>query len=411
MRSQFEFFVARRYLSARRKQAVVSVITAISVLGVAAGVMALVIALAINNGFRNTLQRNLLSATAHIAILEKRPEFGMENWSELANRLRTVPHVVAVEPALYGNVLFSGPLQSTGGILKGVDVRSAARTNEILTHLKQGSVADLEQGDDLPGIILGARLAEALGMRLRAVVRIMSPNGELTAFGPRPKQHRFRVVGIFESGFYELDANWAFVALPAAQTVLGVDNVVNSIELKLDDIYAAPQVASQISPIIGPRLAATTWMEQNRSILGALRMERAVTVVTIGLIQLVAALNILVALIMMVMEKHKDIAILMAMGARLRQIRRIFVLQGVMIGFAGSLIGLLLGYSLSYLAHHYRWIRLDAQVYSLSFVPFEARWADGIWIAAVAVFISFLATLYPSRSAARIAPAEALRYE
>ncbi|HUS06480.1 MAG TPA: ABC transporter permease [Bryobacteraceae bacterium] len=407
----FEFFVARRYLRAKRKQAVISVITFISIIGVAAGVMALVIALAINNGFRNTLQRNLLGATAHVSILEKEPGFGIQNWREVAQRVKTLPHVLSATPSLYGGVMFSGPLQAAGGILKGVDPATARDQTDILRHLKAGSLAGLSAGDGMPGIILGSRLAQNTGMTLGSVIRVISPQGELTPFGPHVTSFSFKVVGLFESGFYELDANWAYTSLQAAQQVLSLEDVVNAIEIKTDDIDRAGEIAKAAEAISGPKLAATNWKEQNRPILNALKMEKSVTVVTIGLIQLVAALNILIALIMMVMEKHRDIAILMSMGARHQQIRRIFMFQGVLIGVIGTAIGLVAGYSICYFGDKYRWIRLDEEVYSLSFVPFEPRWTDALWIAGVAILVSFIATLYPARSATRITPVEALRYE
>jgi lipoprotein-releasing system permease protein len=245
-----------------------------------------------------------------------------------------------------------------------------------------------------------------------SVVHVISPQEELTPFGPKIKRFDLRVVGIFETGFFELDANWAYVSLKSAQNILSVDDVVNSVELKVDDVDRAPEVAKAVEAALGNRaLVVTNWKEQNRPIMNALRMERIVTVVTIGLIQLVAALNILIALIMMVMEKYRDIAILMSMGARHQQIRKIFMLQGLLIGAVGTVIGLTLGYSICYLADKYRWIRLDEEVYSLSFVPFDARWSDGLWIAAVAIAVSFLATLYPARNATKILPVEALRYE
>jgi lipoprotein-releasing system permease protein len=219
------------------------------------------------------------------------------------------------------------------------------------------------------------------------------------------------VTGIFESGFFELDSLWAFAPLSAVQKVLSLSDVVNAVELRIDDVNLAPEVAKAAETLAGPTLSATTWMEQNRQLLNALKMERAVTVVTIGLIELVAALNILISLIMMVMEKHRDIAILMSMGARRQQIRKVFMFQGVLIGVCGTVIGMAAGYLLSDLANRYRWIRLDEQVYSLSFVPFEPRLIDGLWVPAAAILVSFLATIYPARSATRIAPAEALRYE
>ncbi len=411
MKAHFEFFVAQRYLKAKRKQAVISLITVISVLGVAAGVMALVVALAINNGFRNTLQRSLLGAYAHVNIMEKEPGYGIQNWRELIRKLKKLPHVAGAAPTLYGQVYIYSPTQSDGAVLKGVQTEAELDTSDMLCHLKAGSLANLNVDTGFPGIILGAKLAQGLALKMNDLANVISPQGEMTPFGPRPRSQRFRVVGIFESGFYEIDSVWVFTSLAAAQRLLSVDDVVNSIELKLDDIYKAPEVARQADRVVGPKLGATTWMEQNRHILNALTMEKAVTVVTIGLIVLVAALNILITLIMMVMEKNRDIAILVSMGAKTAQIRRIFMFQGVLIGVVGAAIGLVAGHVLCFLAETYRWIRLDEEVYSLSYVPFNPRWIDSVWIAAMAIVISFLATLYPARNAARIAPAEALRYE
>jgi len=409
--SRFEFFVAFRYLKAKRKQAMISLITGISVLGVAAGVMAMVIALAINAGFRNTLQRNLLGATAHVTVLEKSPAGGIEKWRDLIGKMKTLPHVVSATPSLYGQVFLSGPVLSEGAVLKGIDLNSDAARSDMLLHLKQGSLGAMRDSSGRPGLILGARLAERTGMQLGNLVTVISPQGEMTPYGPRPAYYSFRVAGIFESGFYDLDSTFAFTSLTEAQRVFSLDDVVNAVELKVDDIYIAPEVARAAERLAGPQLAATHWMEQNRQLLNALRMEKAVTVVTIGLIQLVAALNILITLVMMGMEKYRDIAIMMSMGTRREQIQRIFMLHGVLIGAVGTVIGLVAGYTLSYLADHYRWISLDAEIYSLSYVPFEPRLLDGLWIAAVALVVSLVATLYPARSATRISPVEALRYE
>jgi lipoprotein-releasing system permease protein len=405
----FELFIASRYLRAKRKQAVISVITVISIAGVAAGVMALVIGIAINNGFRNTLQRSLLGATAHVMILEKEPSESIANWNELDPKLRAIPHVVSVSPNLYGTVLLMGPLQAGGAELKGVPLDNPP---DILLHLKEGSFDGLKTSRGLPGIILGSRLAQSTGMLLGSVVKVLSPREELTPLGPHPPlPFQFRVVGIFDSGFFDIDSYWAFTTLQSGQRVFSLGNVVNSIELRLDDIDRAPEVAQQADKIVGSKLTATTWMEQYHQILNALSMERVVTAVTIGLIELVAALNILITLIMMVMEKNRDIAVMMSMGAKRQQIRKIFMLQGVLIGVVGTSIGLVLGYSLSILANRYKWLRLNEEVYSFPYVPFNPRWEDAIWIAAAAIFVSFIATLYPARSATSIAPVEALRYE
>lgn len=411
MTSQFELFVALRYLRAQRKQAVVSVVTVISVIGVAAGVAALVIALAINNGFRGTLQRNLLGATAHVSVLEKAPGDGIANWEALAGRIRQIPGVTGASPSLYAQVLFAGPTLASGGILKGIDPAQAGQQAEMLLHLKSGSIARLAGTSGFPGVVIGSRLAKDTGMRMEDVVQLIIPNGELTPMGPRTATWRFRVVGIFESGFYGLDANWAYTSLQSTQKILNLPDVVNSIEVRTADIYQAPQIATQIGTFLGDNLAATHWMEQNKPILTALQAERIVTVITIGLIQGIAALNILIALVMAVMEKGRDIAILMSMGARHRQIRNIFVFQGVSIGVVGSIIGLLAGYTVAFFANKYRWIQLDEEVYSLAYVPFDPRPFDALWIAAIAVGVSFVATLYPARTATKIVPVEALRYE
>lgn len=412
MNTRFELFVANRYLRAHRKEAVISVITAISVIGVAAGVMALVIALAVTNGFRDTLQRNLLRAMAHINVMPKQPGEGIDNWRDMAARLRKLPHVTAVSPALYTPVFLSGPLQSKGAVLKGIDVNSELAMSDTLQHLKAGSLDRLRDPmASPPGIILGQSLVDDTGMVLNSRIMVTSPEGELTPFGPRPAVRPFRVSGIFESGFFEIDDLWVFASIQAVQRALSLGDVVNQIELNVDDLNRAPEFAKEVEIVAGPRFTTTTWMERNQQLLNALKMERIVTTITIGLILLVAALNILIVLVMMVMEKYRDIAVLMSMGARRGQIRGIFMLQGVLIGAVGSVLGLVAGYSLSYFADKYRWIPLNQSVYSLSFVPFEAHWVDGVWIAAGAILISFLATVYPARNATRIAPAEVLRYE
>lgn len=407
----FELFVARRYLRAKRKEAAVSLITAISVIGVAAGVMALVIALAINNGFRDTLQRNLLNATAHVNIMAKNPaeSEGLRDWRALIDKLKTLPYVTEATPSLYDQTAITSPQQTTGLVLKGIDVKGGPSANESLRNLKAGHVADLLRTDGLPGIILGSELARATGLGVRNVATVLTT--ELTPIGPRPVSHRFRVVGIFETGFYQLDSLWGYTTLAAAQRILGLPDVVNSVELRLSDIYRAQEVADAAEKIIGPNLTATTWMEQNRQLDRALRMERVVTVITISLIQLVAALNIFITLVLMVMEKYRDIAVLLSMGARREQIRRIFIWQGVLIGAVGSVIGLTVGHILCYFADKYHWVRLDAELYALSFVPFEPRWWDSLWIAGAALLVSFVATLYPANSATRVTPVEALRYE
>lgn len=398
MQRSFEWFVAARYLKARHRHAFINVVTVISVLGVAAGVMALVLALAINNGFRQRLQTSLLGATPHVAVLERNPSTGISGWRELAAKLSKLDGVTSAEPALYGKVMVASPLQPAEANLKGVPRFPVP-------------VPALAPGQRYPQIVLGAQLARRTGMKEGSVVKLLSPQGEMTPFGIKPAEFTFRVAALFESGFYDLDNQFAFVLLPEAQRVFQTGDVVNAIELKIADLENASTIARAAELAAGPDFAASDWMEQNRQLLGALRLEKTVSVITIGLIQFVAALNILTALFMSVMEKRRDIAILISMGARRLQIARVFVTQGLLIAAAGSVIGLIAGYGLGFLADRGRWISLDQEIYSLSFVPFEPNALDALWIAGVALGVSLLATLAPARAASRTDPVETLRYE
>jgi lipoprotein-releasing system permease protein len=318
--------------------------------------------------------------------------------------------VVSATPGLYGQVAIKGPILGAGAVLKGIPVGTDIKVPDLLAHLKRGSVAALGSKSP-PGIIVGSRLAEQAGLLVGSDATVISYQGELTPFGAAPSAFRFRVGGIFESGLYDLDSTWAFVALPVAQRVLDLNDVVNTVEVRIDDIFRAPDVATEIEKVINPRLVATTWMDQNRALLNALRLEKVVSVITVGLIQLVAALNILVVLVMLVMEKNRDIAILMAMGARRTQIQWIFVIQGMIISGVGCALGLLFGYVTCVLFNHYRLLKLDESVYALSYVPFHSNGMDGVWVTAGVLLISLLAALHPARNAARVDPAEALRYE
>ena len=408
---RLEFFVALRYLKAKRKQAVISVITLISVIGVTAGVCALVIALAINNGFREELENRLLGATANINLLRAKND-GIKNYEQLSDRLAHLPHVVADAPTLYEEVLISSHQRAQGVVLKGVDPRREVRVGDLLRRLREGSLDGLSQSfSNADPIIIGKELAKSLGVFVGDTVLVTSPQGYLTPLEVVPKFRHFRVVGVFDSGFYDFDATWAFTNLAAAQRLFDLADVVSVIEFKIDDIYQAPELAEAIRQAAGPGFEATTWMEQNRSLFSALRLERLVTILTIGLIVVVAALNIFITLAMMVMEKNRDIAVLMSMGARKRQVWAVFTLHGVLIGTVGTLLGLLVGYGASWLGGHYRLIPLQADIYALSSVPFHARPWDGAWIAFAALTISFLATLYPSLAAAKLNPVEILRYE
>jgi lipoprotein-releasing system permease protein len=429
---QFELFVAARYLRAKRRQAVIGIITLISIIGVAAGVASLIIALAINNGFRQDLQDRLLGSMSHVNLLRVESD-GIRDWEPLLQRLEKEPHVVAGAPAMYEQVLISRGAHAQGAVLKGIIPGYERRVSDILESVKSGSAAPLDpsaapnasaatDSDEsnplsarvtasLPPILLGQDMANSLGANVGSLVTVTSPQGELTPFGIVPKYARFKVVGIFSSGFYDSDNTWGFIRLADAQKLFDLGNVVSVLEFKVDDIYKADQIGRELEKAAGKGFMATNWMEQNRALFRALRLERLVTFITIGLIVFVAALNILISLIMMVMEKTRDIAVLVSMGAKKRQVRRIFIYQGLLIGVIGTAIGLVLGYGVSLIAGHYRLLSLSAEVYSIDYVPFAPRVVDGLLVALIAIGISFVATLYPSWSAASVLPAEALRYE
>ena len=436
---RFEFFIASRYLRAKRKQAVIGVITGLSIAGVAAGVASLVIALAINNGFRQDLQDRLLGSTSHVNLLRTMGD-GIRDWRPLMERLQKQPHVIAAAPDIYEQVLISIGSRARGAVLKGIIPQDERKVSDLLDSVKQGSAEALEPSEtvedarprpskssanqeadsleevqqrqaSMPPIILGKEMADELGAKVGSIVLVTSPQGELTPFGMVPKYVRFRVAGIFDSGFYDYDSSWAFTRLSDAQHLFALGDVIQIIEFKIDDIYKAPEVGNNLEEAAGPGFMTTNWMEQNKPLFHALRLERLVTFITVGLIVFVAALNILISLTMMVMEKTRDIAVLMSMGTRKAQVRKIFIAQGALIGVVGTAIGLVLGYVLSWMGGHYHAFALAPEVYSIDYVPFAPRVTDGILVAVVAVGTSLVATIYPSWSAARILPAEALRYE
>jgi lipoprotein-releasing system permease protein len=436
---RFEFFIASRYLRAKRKQAVIGVITGLSIAGVAAGVASLVVALAVNNGFRQDLQERLLGSTSHVNLLRTMGD-GIRDWRPLMERLQKQPHVIAAAPDIYEQVLISLGPRARGAVLKGIVPKDERRVSDLLDSVKQGSADELDrptssskpdlagegarptEGSDsleaaqqrraaMPPIILGKEMADELGAKVGSVVLVTSPQGELTPFGLVPKYSRFRVTGIFDSGFYDYDSSWSFTRLSDAQRLFALGDVIQIIEFKIDDIYKAAEIGQQLEQAAGPGFMTTNWMEQNKPLFHALKLERLVTFITVGLIVFVAALNILISLTMMVMEKTRDIAVLMSLGTRRSQVRMVFIAQGALIGVVGTGIGLVLGYVLSWMGGHYHLFSLAPEVYSIDYVPFAPRVIDGILVAVVAIGTSLVATIYPSWSAARILPAEALRYE
>jgi lipoprotein-releasing system permease protein len=421
---RFELFVAARYLRAKRRQAVVGVITAISVIGVAAGVASLIIALAITNGMRRDLQERLVGSTSHVDLMRVAGD-GIRDWRPLLERLRKVPHVVAAAPGLYEQVLVSRAQRSAGALVKGIIPADEKTVGDLLQHMVAGSAEALEPGSSesvsqmvsasggqaIPPIVIGQDMAETLGVMVGDGVQVISPQGELTPLGMMPRYQKFQVVGIFKSGFYQYDSSYAFVRLKDAQSLFSEPDWISIISFKVDDLYRADKVGRAIEAAAGQGFQTTNWMEQNRELFRALKLEQVVTFIVLALIVCVAALNILIALTMMVMEKTRDIAVLMSFGVTDGQVRKIFLMQGLLISVIGTVLGLIVGYGLSWVGGHYRFIHLDASVYSIDYLPFAPRVWDAVIVASVSLGVSLIATIYPSRSAAKVLPAEALRYE
>ncbi|MGD0956677.1 MAG: ABC transporter permease [Candidatus Acidiferrales bacterium] len=406
----FEWLVTLRYLRSPNRPAVLRLVTILAVVGVAAGVTTLVVALSMNTGFRQAIRDRLLSVTAHVNLKPVNPD-GIHNYAELMERLSGAPGVRSIEPAIYNTVLLSCGGRARGVVLKGVDPSLELRAGGALRHLSAGSNSFEPDADSIPALMVGRILAEELKISAGDYVTLTSPQGNLTPFGMLPRSRRFRVAGIFDSGFYDYDANWGFVTLTSAQGLAGVADVVSLLEVRIARLEDARAVADDLVRRAGPGFMATTWMDENRALFRALSLEKLVTALFIGLITFVAGLNILVVLTMTVTERARDIAVLMAVGARRRQIRRIFVLQGLAVSIAGTAAGLAAGYGFAWVADRWRLIPLNPEVYAIPYVPFHANGLDAIWIAAAALAISIAATILPARSAARILPVEILRFE
>jgi len=409
----FEWMVARRYLAggrAAQRDRFLSVITWIAVLAVATGVTALVLALAINAGFRQTYEEQLLGATAHVNLARK-DAGGIRDYEELASRLRPLEGVTSVSPALYETVLISSGNRARGIVLKGISLEDSVEQEKLFTRWREGRAALEPAEEGLPALVIGYKLAQELGVFAGDAVMITSPQGHLTPFGLVPRYRSFRVVGVFESGFWDFDAGWAFTRLDTIQQLLSLRDTVSLLELRLADIYAAEEVSQEVEGVAGEGFVATPWMEMHQSLFRVLRLEKLVTALFIGLIVLVAGLNILILLVMLVLEKRREIAVLLSLGARAAQVQRIFILHGVAIGALGTLLGLALGFTIAVLGGRYRLFPLDAQIYGIPYVPFRASLLDGCFIAAVAVLISLAATIYPARRATHVHPVEVLRYE
>ncbi|HXW55932.1 MAG TPA: ABC transporter permease [Candidatus Cybelea sp.] len=407
---RFEWLVAFRYLRSPNRPAVLRLVTLLAVIGVTAGVTTLVIALSMNTGFRQAIRDRLLSVTANVNLKSLSPT-GIRDYRPLLQKLSGTPGVRSIEPVVYDQVLLSAGVEARGIVLKGVDPRMEIPASEALRHMVSGSADFSTDAEGIPSLLVGRILASDMNLSVGDYVTLISPQGNLTPFGMLPHPKRFRVTGIFDSGFYDYDANWAFSTLGEAQSIEGIGDVVNLLEVRVKNLDDARSVADRLLERAGAGFTATTWMEENRALFRALSLEKLVTAVFIGLITFVAGLNILVVLMMTVTERARDIAVLMAMGARRRQIRRIFLAQGLAVSIAGILAGLALGYTVSFVANNWRLIPLNPQVYAIPYVPFHGSPLDALWIAATALGISVAATILPARSAARILPVEILRFE
>jgi lipoprotein-releasing system permease protein len=411
LRVPVELHVAKKYLLAKRKQTFISIITFISVGGVTVGVTALIIVLAVMSGFERELKDRILGATAHIHVTSL--DGSIPKPFEAAGEVRKVEGVAAASPYIFSQMMISSGGNAAGGVLRGVDIGTIGGVTRLSRDLRIGKLDDLHRRTpgSLPGIILGKELAANLAVRLGDVVEVLVPGGSITPFGAFPKTSRFRVVGISESGMYEYDATFAYISYDEAGRLLGMEGRASGIEVKVRDIYAAGEVAQRIRSHLGSPFWAKDWMQSNKNLFSALKLEKVVMFIILVLIVMVAAFNIISTLIMVVMEKTKDIAVLMTMGATRRSIRRIFALEGLIIGISGTLTGTVLGGLLCELLHRYQFVHLPSDVYYISTLPVLVEPSTVLLVVVSSIAICFLATVYPAWQASRVDPAEAIRYE
>lgn len=405
----YYFFVALRYLKTKKKHGGVSVNALISVGGVAVGVMALLVVLSVMSGFHEDLQKKILGVNAHVVVLDYRG--GISKYKEVLNRLKDDKGIVASAPFVLGQVMLSYGKRAHGVFLRGIDPSSEVKTTDIGKFMKEGSLRDLASKDEIPGIVIGRELATSLGAFKGDIINVLSPVGKIGPLGMLPKVRKFRVVGIFEVGMFEYDSNLVLTDLSAAQEFFGMNDEVTGIQLRLADIYKAGFVRDEIEKQLGFPFYAKDWMQMNRNLFSALKLEKFAMFIILILIILVASFNIVSTLIMNVIEKRREIAILKAMGATDKGIMSVFMLQGLLIGLVGTLIGVVGGSLLCYVLNTYQIIKLPADVYYLSHLPVKTKLTDFIAVSLSAVSISFLATIYPAWQAAKLSPVEPLRYE
>jgi len=408
---RFEWFVCLRYLRAKRKHNFISLISIISVAGVAIGVMALIIVLAVMTGFTDELRDKILGVNSHIVV--QTFDGRISNPADIQKKLETVPGIVATTPYVFSQTMIASGDAGTGAILRGIDPASANHVLDLDRHVTGGRIADLvssQESGRLPGIILGNELAKQLRVFQGSRIRLMSTAGALSPIGILPRLKTCEVIGIFKTGMYEYDASMAYVSLAVAQDFLELGTDVHGVEVRLADIFAAHDIARQIEKQMGQGTIARDWISMNKSLFSALELEKKMMFIIITLVVIVAAFNIVSTLIMVVMEKNKDIAILKSMGANAAQIMKIFVYEGLIIGLSGTIVGVGGGLFVCDILRRYKFIKLP-DVYPISTLPVEVVYQDVLMISSAAVIITLLATLYPSWQAAKIDPATALRYE
>lgn len=402
----YEFFIASRYLRAKRKQAFISVITFISVLGITIGVMALVIALALITGFQEDVQDKILSATSHILVSDLSGE-GLEDYQSLVTKMQGIRAIQVISPVVYDMVLVSGSYRSRGAMLKGIDIDLERAHAAWLQNLDAGKIPSPEE----EGLLLGRELAFNIGANVGDEVAVLTAAARLSPLGLFPRTKRFVVSGIFSTGLYEFDSTTALASLAVAQKFFRMGEKISHLQIRVENIFEAGKIADEIKQVLPPAAYVTTWMELNKSLFSALKLEKNIMFLTITLIVLVAALNIIATLILMVMEKTRDIGVLMAVGATAGSIKKIFFLQGTMIGLIGTTAGVLLGLACCWLANTYELIKVPVDIYQISHVPFHIKLTDLLMIIGVSLAISLLSTIFPSHRASRVDPVIALKYE